>query len=916
MPWTQAQQQAIEALDGDVCVSSGAGSGKTGVLVERCVRIVALSGCHELPPERAASVGQLLVITFTEKATRELKQRLADEFVRRGLTAQRRELETAYISTIHGFCSRVLRENPFEAGLDPQFRVHDEVEARRPFRRAFELAVGEAFASGEGDIVELAAATQDQRVFSTDSRDALAALLASVERELARWRGAGLRFEEVEQAWTGSGSMGTARSRATVTAWLAPLCRELAGAIAELRRVAGLVGAAEAARQRVVELSQQLPALDEGVEADADAWRDAVSVGTQIESVAKRVRVTGTDGTIANPATVSAIARLRDAAGAIKEFGAVDPDAEAEGELRSCRFALLSLAVWRCYEVLKRRAGVVDNDDLQRQAVHLLESVPDVLQRYRARFRHVLVDEFQDTSPVQLKLVRLLGGMEGAPADATTPGVFIVGDVQQSIYGFRDAEPSLFRDEVVRHQSGAGTHVGLHSNFRSRPELLRFINGLFAGIWREAEPPFAPLEPAASFDEAGGPLVEALVGEPGVVAVVARREAQALARRIRELVEGRTTWITHRSHPRRGQPIRYGDVAVLLRALTDIEHYERAFARASVPYFVVGGGKGYYARHEVRDLVNLLRVLRDPTDDLSLSALLRSPMFGVSCDTLYALAGHPGETRDTGAPLIEQLRRATAAGSVAPEEADRLRQAHATIQELLDMAVHLPVGRLLEEAVRRTEYVERLALRPNGRRRSANVRKLLQMASASDAYGAGDFVDRLNDLETVSDREGDAPTEEEAADVVRILTIHKAKGLEFPVVAIAGLHRSGVRPERALFVSDPHSLAIGCRVGGYTTGAYRALDACRRREEDAESMRLLYVAMTRARERLILSGAAGGGRGGPTWADIVFTSAGITVPQEPEVRTTTFGVPVALWPMDSPADRRSRGSAIRQGGAQ
>ncbi|HSV72283.1 MAG TPA: UvrD-helicase domain-containing protein [Chthonomonadales bacterium] len=913
MAWTQSQQQAIDALDGDLCVSAGAGCGKTGVLVERCVQIVARSARGELPEGRAGGVRQLLVITFTEKATRELKQRLVEELLRVGLAEQRRQLETAYISTIHGFCSRVLRENPFEAGLDPEFRPIDEVEARRLLRRAFESAVAEAFPDVDREIVELVVATQEQRVFLTDARDPIAALAASAERELARWRGAGLSRKVVGQAWSGTGSAGRAHSRSVVTGLLATLCGDLSLACSELGRVAGLTGAAEAARRRVVELARGLPAFADAVHADAEQWCDAVAIGIEIEHTAKRARVGGVRGAIVGPEAAGAITRVRDAANRLTGFGAVDPVADEQGEAECRRFARLVLAMWCAYDALKRRESVVDHDDLQREAVRLLETAPDVLRRYRHAFRYVLVDEFQDTSPVQLRLVRLLGGQDDPPPDGVAPGVFIVGDVQQSIYGFRDAEPALFRAAVMRHRAGNGRHVGLQVNFRSRPEILRFVNGLFSGIWRETDPPFAALEPGGRFDDADVPSVEAIVGKQGLAAAVAAREASALAHRIGAIVRGGRTRISQRGHPRHGETVRYRDVAVLLRALTDIEHYERAFARTGIPYFVVGGGRGYYARHEVRDVVSLLRVLCDPYDDLALTALLRSPMFGLNCDTLSALAGHSADADHPAVPLLEAMGRAELPADIDAADEGRVRSAHATIVGLLDVGASAPVGRLLEEAVRRTEYSERLLLRPNGRRRAANVRKLVQMASDSDAYGPADFVSRLADLERVSDREGDAPTEEEAADVVRLLTIHKAKGLEFPVVAIAGMHRSPVRPERALFVSDARDLAVGCRLRDYTTAAYRALDARRRTAEDEESMRLLYVAMTRARERLILSGASGGGRGGPTWADIVFSSSGITAPQEPVVLRTPYGVEVAVWPASTPGgliephDRRAHG---------
>src|SRR5437870_5362686 len=225
--WTDNQLAAITTLDGDVCVSAGAGSGKTGVLVERFVRIVQESAEGKLLADKAARVGEILVFTFTDKATREMKERIVESLSRMGLQEERRQVESAYISTIHGFCSRMLKENPFEAGVDPQFTVLDEAEARRLLRGAFEDTLERAFADGDVDIVELAAAAQNERLFGTDVRDPLGALDSAVACALARLRGAGWRAEELEELLEQGVEGVSNRGAKLVVEWIGPACASL-----------------------------------------------------------------------------------------------------------------------------------------------------------------------------------------------------------------------------------------------------------------------------------------------------------------------------------------------------------------------------------------------------------------------------------------------------------------------------------------------------------------------------------------------------------------------------------------------------------------------------------------------------------------------------------------------------------------
>jgi ATP-dependent helicase/nuclease subunit A len=903
--FTQAQQQAITTQHRDICVVAGAGSGKTGVLVERFVRLVAPVNPASHEP---AEVSQILVITFTDKATREMKSRIVDELTRLQRTEQRRQVETAYISTIHGFCSRLLQENPFEAGCDPQFTVLDEPHARRLLRQCTDAVVARAYGHGDADITELVAAAQAFRSHGDESGDPLGALSASVESAIGKLRGAGHSRETVLRHWQSGADEIEAKALAPVQALIAPVVTEVTACLDALRLLReGVLGAARVACDAVL---QQADCLNQ-----ASTLMETFPVLEGLLKAVSRPRPRNT-GMPQEITLTQVMQRLKIACEEVRDLYGVNAEREAQAQVHCHRLWKLICAVWEEYEEAKQERGVLDADDLQAQAAALLEGSPGVRERYRRRFKHLLIDEFQDTNAHQMRLIRLL---HATPAANGTPQpapnrLFVVGDVQQSIYGFRHADPRLFRNVERRfRERKAGEHISLSVNFRSRPEILQTIETVFRQVWREEATPFVPLSPGAIFDPKPTPSVELLLTQDLHRRDYIRLEAESLAARLQQLVEGEELRLTAATDPRRGQPVGYRDIAILLRGLTDIQKYEEAFARRGVPCFVVGGGRGYYARHEIRDLRNALTVLDTPLDDIALAATLRSPLFGIETDTLYRLslqAGRQGEMEDTPATQESRLRQRPGRSPLYPaipallesnrlpdEEAQKLTRFLTLMEALRAQEDRLPVGHLLERLIAATQYDARLLVRPGGRRRLANVRKLLQMANADPVMGVRDFIRRLRDMEKLSDREGDAPTEEEAADVVRILTIHGAKGLEFPVVVLADLARGLLIPERGLFACDPNHLALGTRLGGAPSLVYRAIDKSRQEADRQEAARLLYVAMTRAREHLMLCGNLGR-NWGYNWADNLFPILGILdVPPEPEVRPLAGNIAATVAPL-------------------
>jgi ATP-dependent helicase/nuclease subunit A len=893
--FTEFQQQAIDANGSDICVAAGAGSGKTGVLVERFVRLLTQSRNGALPQEQRAGVEEILAMTFTEKATKEMKTRIVEELNRLGLVTERRQLETAYISTMHGFCSRLLQENPFEAGVDPQFSVLDEPQAKRLLRQTFEEVLAQAYARQDREIMELVAAAQSA---GQSGADRLEPLALAVETTLAKLRGAGNTLDGTERHWLLGHDRTAAQSLEPVRAFVAPILAEVGALIASLSAVRnGILGGLKIVYDVLLHNVEAVHLRTTPVE------QTLVSLEAMLKEVSKPIARRGS--TPKEIEVVQIFQRIRVVCEEAKVLFGVTATREEQAALHCHRLLGLVIAVWKDYNRAKRRHGRLDNDDLQSEGVRLLEESPGVRNRYRRRFRHLLVDEFQDTNPLQMRLIELLHVPRGEGSTAMPPNfLFVVGDVQQSIYAFRHADSTLFRHLERDFREGKrGLHIPLSVNFRSRPEILQTIAQVFRQVWRAAEAPFVLLTCGAPFDPKPGPSLALLLTQDLMRRDYVNLEADALAARIQQMVEYQELRLTSRFDRRCGEPVAYRDVAILLRSLTDIQKYEEAFARRGVPYFVVGGGRGYYARTEIRDLLNVLTVLETPLDDLALAATLRSPLVGADVDTLYRLALHAKKTADNNsaptqsAPLYPSLQALLDSGELPSEEAAKLTQFVEVIEGLRAQEDRLPVGHLLERLIAQTHYDARLLCRPGGRRRLANVRKLLQMANSDSVMGVREFIRRLRDLEKLSDREGDAPTEEEAADVVRFLTIHGAKGLEFPVVVLADLSRGLLVPEKGLFVCEPQTFALGTRLGGEPNVVYKAIDARREAADKNESERLLYVAMTRAREHLILCGNLGRNRGF-NWADNLFPLLGIAdVPPEPELRMLAGGIPAQVAPL-------------------
>jgi ATP-dependent exoDNAse (exonuclease V) beta subunit len=813
VPIDQEVRERIRTdLDANLCVEAGAGTGKTTVLVERVVEVLRTG---------RATVDGVAVITFTEAAAAELAGRVrqgleaahanaSDEGERARIRAALRDLHRAHIETIHAFAASMLRERPVEAGLDPQFEVLDDLAAQLHFTAAYERWLLGVLSEERPEIV-----TAIRRGFDLEQ---LRRLVATVHAHrsllpLAREHAPGVTSGFVER-------MHEAAERCRRL--LAHAGTDEIGA-ADMEAIVAFARALDAVRHTPEELDREIlyraPRLRPH-RGSQTKWSDPALCR---ESKALRSEV------------VEAIDEARDA---LRTEAIVGLLPLAEGFVAG-------------YEDARRAEGVADFDDLLEWARDLLVASPEARAHFRRRFPVILVDEFQDTDPVQAEIVLLLAS-DADPADdwlALAPrpgGLTVVGDPKQSIYRFRRADIAVY--DAVRHGPLAAGDAPLVQNFRSVGGILSWANEVFDRLLvekRGVQPAHTALQPgdARLGDESLSVCVvhgEVVLEEGQKLRVDDTRaeEARLLAMQIRQAVE--SGWMVRDRLRGDERPATYGDVAVLLPRRTAVDIYLDAFRRAGVPV-QAEGGRSFFQRQEVRDLANVLRAVDDPLDQVALVACLRSSAFGCSDQDIFL--HHAAGNR-----LDYRLEHSGGPASVA--------EAMAVLRHLHDLRSRVSLGAFVRAVLQETRLVEIALAGWDGQQSAANLLKLADRARAFSASGAGGlraFARWLAEQRAASD-EAEAGIAEETDDVVRIMTIHAAKGLEFPIVALANLHarpRAEVEP-----VPDRRARRLHVRIRAgehtFTTPGFTAAWEGEKEQQEAEERRLLYVAVTRARDHLIV----------------------------------------------------------------
>jgi ATP-dependent exoDNAse (exonuclease V) beta subunit len=748
MNFTRDQLEAVDIGKRhlDTCVVAGPGSGKTTVLVEYFRRLV----------EAGVDPLRILAITFTEKAAGNMRKKLAPHD----------RLERAWVSTVHGFCARLLRENAVFAGVDPEFRIVQGNEAWRMQQESIAAAIDGLFHEHPDRLRAL--------IRGLSSSEFEEAVLSAYDT----MRGAGVRVGQLgayavpQGVTTGEiAAMTNALRNEPVTEWSGAQRQYLDSILEGAERIVTAAGPLEALR------------AIEGFSANLTKCKK----GTVAYGLVKQLRELIGDAKYS----------------LITEFYA--PQRELLIEILR-RFD-------GQYRERKRQAGALDFADLEEFAVRLLVEHPDTCARLQDQFDHVLMDEFQDTNQQQARLLGLV-----RPPDR----FYAVGDINQSIYGFRHAEPQGFLDYRAEIERRGRRLVDLADNFRSRPEILSAVETIVDGA-----PGIEPrrLTAGRKFEQPRPVCVDVLA------ATDLEMEAQWVARRILEA------------------DFDFKEVAVLVRNTEVMAAFAAAFDKAGIPY-LVNRGKGFYETREVNDLTSLLRAIANPRDEISLAAVLRSPLVAASDESLLRLK-MMGD--NMGASLMRLGPEFDA------EEYGKLARFRDRLQEWRIRREYVSFDRLLLAAIDDCGY-----------RGGPNIDKFLAQArEAASRMSLDEFVEELALVRASNPREPDAPPED-SANAVKVMTVHSAKGLEFPMVFVAALHK-GVETKLQVVTFSPR-IGLGAR---WRNPAVRKdeedlfqheIGKERADRENAESHRLLYVAMTRAEQQLVLSFS---GKRPKEWAKLV-----------------------------------------------
>lgn len=941
MKYTEDQEKAITTRNKNILVAAAAGSGKTRVLVDRIIRQLTEPDPHE---EKPPGIENMLIVTFTNAAAAEMRGRIRkalekalenapDSKTAEWLDRQIVLLPGASISTFHSFCQKIIRRHIDALDIDPQFRLAGDEEMALLRRDTLESVMEDLYdaedSPGKADFLhfvdDYGSDHGDEPIY-----DAVLQLARFAESQPCP-----LIWLEQQENEPVPATLADVLSAPSMTIILDEIEQGIRDCRAGWEAIPGIVPAdAEPALQDAwsayIEVANENLAVFEDLEGDLTALRKgridwdtfaqkAGSVKFAALSGAKKFKVLKDD----YPKVRAAFEERRDAVqktiwGNLQEKcigkrtktkdeimtgDMILEDAQGSRETVR-RYAALTRTYLLALQAAKKEKNILDFSDLEHFALQVLTADPEKLQAnppvyepseaaltLREQYKIIMVDEYQDTNAVQEALVRLI---------ASERNRFIVGDVKQSIYRFRLADPGLFQHKFETYPADPGDGpdqlITMNQNFRSRAEVLEPINFIFRQVMTKeaAEIEYdeqAELHPGAVYPEETNSLKSSVeldlllpndAAEENADVSDAKQdeapsgaddeelkgfeaEADFVAERIGKLLEsGRKVFDKDLGSYR---PLACRDIAILMRAVTGKSALLlEALRRHSIPAYADVDG-GYFEAAEVRLMVMLLRVLDNVRQDIPLAAVLASPIGGFTMEELARIRlTAPNDS------LYEALLKSYSPDSLLDADlADRAREFQEDVAAWRDFAVNHGVMELIWKLYRETGYYNYVGSLPGGLLRQANLRMLADRAAEYEKTNYRGLFRFLRYIEDLRRRETDlaaARTLGESEDVVRIMSIHKSKGLEFPVVIVADLGK-GFNLKNAsgtfLFHQD---LGIGCKLverseAGrqiFPTAGWRAVAAKITAESKAEEMRVLYVALTRAREKLILTGALTPGR--------------------------------------------------------
>lgn len=861
MEWTAEQQNVIDFRDRDILVSAAAGSGKTAVLVERIIKRIT-------DREHPMDIDRLLVVTFTKAAAAEMRERIGSAIEEQcekfpedsHLRRQSALIHNAMITTIDSFCLFVVRNHFEEISLDPAFRIADEGEIKLLEQDVLQLVFEENYGAGNAAFLRLidtyAGKRSDQAVRDMVSKIYRMSLSSPWPRE-----------------------------------WIAGLVKPYqAESVQELLHTDMIADIVEHVKLLLLDMRDQLESLlalaqaPDGPQAYAKTLEQDIRIFGEVEALTDYEKmcqffsglkfgslspIRKFEGDTAKKDAVGTGRNeiKKEVEGLRKKYFSMDVEKLLE-QLKRIRpfteeLVRLTLAYTEAMDQAKRRKRIVDFSDIEHFALQILVDAEtkqsrETAEEFRDHFEEIMIDEYQDSNQVQEEIMRAISRRERGNYN-----MFMVGDVKQSIYRFRLARPELFMEKYAAFstEESLQQRIDLHQNFRSRSQVLDFCNDIFYKIMspdlgQVAYDADAALYGGAEYPDSPGMDAELLLLDEADELFAEERdadkrqmEAHLVADRIQRLM--RETKVTDKAS-KELRPVKYSDIVILLRSLKDWgTDFVQVLTEQGIPAHVESS-TGYFSAVEVQTVLCMLQILDNPYQDIPMAAVLKSPMVGLDEEELAQI-----RVSDTTVPFA-----AAALSCMKEAEEGALADFYEIFQELRAER-DLPVHELIQKILDVTGYGNYAAALPAGQRRTANLAMLVEKAvdyEKTSYRGLFHFVRYIEKLQKYEIDFGEADTTSENADVVRIMTIHKSKGLEFPVVFVSGLSKQFNRTDSndRLVVHPDFGIGI-CEITGKPKVKKNCLFRWEiadrlRRENLGEELRVLYVALTRAKEKLILTG--------------------------------------------------------------
>lgn len=869
MKFTPKQQEVITTRNKNILVSAAAGSGKTSVLVERILSMIT-------GEENPVDIDRFLIVTFTSAAASEMRERIHKTILKRleedpanaNLQRQSALIHNAQITTIDSFCLFLLRNHFHEIGLDPAFRVGDPGEIKLIEKEVLTQTLEEFYAEGDSEFLYFTDA------YCPDGKDGK---IENLVEDLYKF--------SISHPWPEK--------------WLDE-CREKIDALDEDNVMQtewmqfGL-GLAKEKTRRAREMAEAATAICEKADGPymyADNVASDIEIltklekmmeqcedGTAYEQIASAVQKPGwarmsskKDDTVSQEKK-DLVKNMRETYKKLMSDVAAGTFAQADltdvvsAEKEAGRLERVLLSVTQSYirnlTEAKKEKNVLDFSDMEHYALNILlkDGIPTkTAEMYRDYYQAVMIDEYQDSNMVQELILASISKKETGECNR-----FMVGDMKQSIYRFRMARPEIFMEKYEAYKGGSADDslICLKQNFRSRKEVLDSTNAVFeqlmqpqiGGVLYDGE---AALYKGADYPEKDGCETQLCIAKANRLSSEGKRETEAymIAHKIKELKE--KFKIGERE-------LEYRDIVILLRSGSGVEEQMKEILMSEGIPAHVTSKTGYFSATEISQLMDLLRIMNNPYDDIAFCSVATSLFFGMTNEELALITA----MAERGSSLYERFlsvaEEDSAVSQGLPKETIRkVQHALSVLEELRREAIVCSMTELINKIITRFHYTEYVTALPAGQQRKANVEMFVQKTvdfEKTSYHGLFHFLRYMEQLKKYEVDFGEAATLTETADVVRIMTIHKSKGLEFPVCFVAGLDKSyNMRDTAAPFLLDADWGVVANRIRPkeHTTGkTMRKIMFARKMKRDSlgEELRVLYVAMTRAKEKLILTAA-------------------------------------------------------------